>query len=95
MSGYSITRRFLFTVQHAEKHLCALIASHLHVNWGISAFPLVKVHQSSADFLLAAPSSHLTDVVDAIGGWSTKGVGQGYGKGFGLELKARWMQTIT
>ena len=36
-----------------------------------------------------------SDVVDAIGGWSTEGVGQGYGKGYGLELKARWMQKIT
>ena len=35
-----------------------------------------------------------SDVVDAIGGWSTEGVGQGYGKGYGLELKARWMQRI-
>ena len=35
-----------------------------------------------------------SDVVDAIGGWSTEGVGQGYGKGYGLELKALWMQRI-
>jgi len=35
-----------------------------------------------------------SDVVDAIGGWSTEGVGQGYGKGYGLELKVRWMQRI-
>ena len=34
------------------------------------------------------------DVVDAIGGWSTDGVGQGYGKGHGLEIKVRWMQKI-
>ena len=35
-----------------------------------------------------------SDIVDAIGGWSTEGVGQGYGKGYGLEIKVRWMQKI-
>ena len=35
-----------------------------------------------------------SDVVDAIGGWSTEGVGQGYGKGYGLEVKARWMRRL-
>ena len=28
-----ITRRFLFTVKHTEKYLCALTVTHLHVNW--------------------------------------------------------------
>ena len=31
-----------------------------------------------------------SDVGDAIGGWSTEGIGQGYG----LGLKVRWMQRI-
>ena len=35
-----------------------------------------------------------SDVVDAIGGWSTEGVGQGYGKGYGLDVRKRWMQRI-
>jgi integrase len=36
-----------------------------------------------------------SDVVDAIGGWSTEGVGQGYGRGYGLDVRMRWMQKIT
>ena len=30
-----------------------------------------------------------TDIVDAIGGWSTEGVGQRYGTGFDLKLKSK------
>jgi hypothetical protein len=36
-----------------------------------------------------------SDVLDAIGGWPIEAVGQGYDKGYGLELKARWMQKLT
>ena len=32
--------------------------------------------------------------MDAIGGWATEGVGQGYGKGYGLDVRMRWMQKI-
>jgi integrase len=32
------------------------------------------------------------DIADAIGGWTTVGVGQGYGKGYGLAVKRKWMQ---
>ena len=35
-----------------------------------------------------------SDVVDAIGGWSTEGVGQGYGMGYGLDVRMRWMKAI-
>ena len=31
------------------------------------------------------------DIADAIGGWTTVGVGEGYGKGYGLAVKKKWM----
>ena len=33
-----------------------------------------------------------SDIIDQIGGWQTAGVGQGYGKGFELEVLHMWMQ---
>ena len=35
-----------------------------------------------------------SDIADAIGGWATADVGQKYGSGYGLEVKARWMERI-
>ena len=35
-----------------------------------------------------------SDIVDAIGGWKTSGVGQGYGNGYPLEVLERWMGKI-
>ena len=35
-----------------------------------------------------------SDIIDAIGGWQTSGVGQRYGTGQPLEVKAKWMQLI-
>ena len=32
------------------------------------------------------------DIADAIGGWTTVGVGQGYGKGYGLAVKRKWLR---
>ena len=34
------------------------------------------------------------DIADAIGGWTTVGVGQGYGEGYGLALKRKWMRQL-
>ena len=36
-----------------------------------------------------------SDIIDAIGGWSTEGVGQRYGVGFDLKLKTKWMKKLT
>jgi integrase len=30
-----------------------------------------------------------SDIVDAIGGWTTEGIGQRYGKGYDLNVKAK------
>lgn len=35
-----------------------------------------------------------SDIVDQIGGWQTEGVGQGYGKGYPLEVLAKWMLAV-
>ena len=35
-----------------------------------------------------------SDIVDAIGGWTTEGVGQRYGKGYDLNVKTKWMEKI-
>jgi len=34
------------------------------------------------------------DIIDRLGGWHTSGVGQGYGRGYGLEILSKWMKEI-
>ena len=36
-----------------------------------------------------------SDIVDAIGGWKTSGVGHGYGNGYPLEVLEKWMVKIS
>jgi len=36
-----------------------------------------------------------SDIVDAIGGWKTSGVGHGYGNGYPLEILERWLNKIS
>jgi hypothetical protein len=35
-----------------------------------------------------------SDIIDAIGGWTTIGVGQRYGTGQPLEVKAKWIDRL-
>ena len=35
-----------------------------------------------------------SDIVDAIGGWTTSGIGQKYGVGYDLNVKYKWMKKI-
>jgi integrase len=35
-----------------------------------------------------------SDIIDAIGGWTTTGIGHAYGKGSAVEIMAKWMQNI-
>ena len=35
-----------------------------------------------------------SDIVEAIGGWSTSGVGQSYGAGYNLQVKHEWLNKI-
>ena len=35
-----------------------------------------------------------SDIVDSLGGWTTEGIGQRYGKGNDLNVKAKWMEKI-
>ena len=32
-----------------------------------------------------------SDIMDQIGGWTTAGVGQGYGSGYPIEVLQEWM----
>ena len=34
------------------------------------------------------------DMIDQLGGWSLRSVGQGYGDGYPLDLLSRWMEKI-
>jgi len=36
-----------------------------------------------------------SDMIDQIGGWSTAGVGQSYGEGYGLDATKSWMNKLT
>ena len=36
-----------------------------------------------------------SDMIDQIGGWTTAGVGQSYGEGYGLDASTLWMNKIT
>ena len=35
-----------------------------------------------------------SDVVDAIGGWTTDGIGHSYGRGYSVDILAKWMCKI-
>ena len=35
-----------------------------------------------------------SDITDAIGGWTTKGIGHAYGKGYTVDILAKWMRKI-
>jgi len=36
-----------------------------------------------------------TDMIDQLGGWSLKSVGQGYGDGYSSDLTSRYLQKIS
>ena len=35
-----------------------------------------------------------SDIIDQVGGWTTAGIGHAYGKGYSVEISAKWMQKI-
>ena len=35
-----------------------------------------------------------SDIIDQIGGWTTTGIGHAYGKGYSVEILAKWMESI-
>ena len=36
-----------------------------------------------------------SDIIDQLDGWATEKVGQGYGKGYQLELCYRWLRMLS
>ena len=35
-----------------------------------------------------------SDIIDQLGGWSLRSIGQGYGKGYDLEVLTKWVSKI-
>ena len=35
-----------------------------------------------------------SDIIDQIGGWTTTGIDHAYGKGYSVEILAKWMERI-
>jgi uncharacterized protein YegJ (DUF2314 family) len=35
-----------------------------------------------------------SDIIDAIGGWTTTGIGHAYGNGYTVDVLAKWMKKI-
>ena len=35
-----------------------------------------------------------SEIIDQIGGWTTTGIGHAYGRGYGVEILAKWMQKM-
>ena len=35
-----------------------------------------------------------SEIIDQLGGWSLRSIGQGYGKGYGLSVLSKWMKQI-
>ena len=35
-----------------------------------------------------------SDIIDAIGGWTTTGIGHAYGNGYSMDVLAKWMKKI-
>ncbi|MGY8790634.1 MAG: hypothetical protein ACKVKR_10225, partial [Pseudomonadales bacterium] len=36
-----------------------------------------------------------SDITDKIGGWTTDGVGQGYGSGYPMGVLSEWLRKVT
>jgi len=49
-------------------------------------YPVVAVRFAFFTF------NSLVDIIDAIGGWNTEGVGHQYGKGHSIALKFKWLE---
>ena len=92
--------------RHA-KRMCDSILQRLHDYWlslRLSAMPLPAQHLvndsnghghlSSGSTLSEARVECPSDIIDAIGEWTTTGVGQRYGTGQPLEVKAKWMDRL-
>ena len=50
------------------------------------------LRQSMRDRLRAVECP--SDIIDAIGGWTTTGIGHGYGKGYSVDIMSKWMKKI-
>ena len=87
---------FLFPRYNAGKTTAANSASAALNKWMAPLVPegctLHSFRHSMRDRLRAVQCP--ADIVDQIGGWTTDGVGQGYGQGYSVEVLKSWMQKI-
>ena len=89
-SGYAFPRYNKTTITNANSASAALNKwLHPYVPNGCT---MHSFRHSMRDRLRAVECP--ADVVDQIGGWTTGGVGQGYGSGYGLEVCDRWMKKM-
>jgi integrase len=57
-----------------------------------SGFVVHSLRHSLRDRLRAVECP--SDITDQIGGWTTAGAGQGYGKGYSLDVMTKWMNRL-
>ena len=89
-SGYAFPRYNKTTITNANSASAALNKwLHPYVPNGCT---MHSFRHSMRDRLRAVECP--ADVVDQIGGWTTGGVGQGYGSGYGLEVCDRWIKKM-
>jgi integrase len=89
-SGYAFPRYNKTTITNANSASAALNKwLHPYVPNGCT---MHSFRHSMRDRLRAVECP--ADVVDQIGGWTTGGVGQGYGSGYSLEVCFRWMKKM-
>ena len=89
-SGYAFPRYNKTTITNANSASAALNKwLHPYVPNGCT---MHSFRHSMRDRLRAVECP--ADIVDQIGGWTTGGVGQGYGSGYSLEVCFRWMKKM-
>ncbi|MCW1841315.1 tyrosine-type recombinase/integrase [Prosthecomicrobium hirschii] len=88
--------RFIFPAYASEDGVNANSASAALNKWLKPRLPagcvIHSFRHSLRDRLRAVECP--ADIVDAIGGWTTQGVGHGYGSGYPLDVLHRWMMVI-
>jgi len=88
--------RFLFKTYASNDGVNANSASAALNKWLRSRLPkgcvIHSFRHSLRDRLRAVECP--ADIVDAIGGWTTQGVGHGYGKGYPVDVMHRWLTAI-
>ena len=88
--------KFAFPRYNKASYTNANSASSSLNNWlkrqGYGDYTMHSFRHSMRDRLRAIECP--SDIADQIGGWSVQTIGQGYGKGYSLEVIEKWMRSI-